>query len=71
MNYWNKYSQDTQKKAEEQLGRGEKIFREVIFPLLDLSPTWKHRGLICLPNIDSKDELRRRRFNEEEIEVNI
>ena len=56
-------------EAKEQLGRGEKIFREVIVPLAELSNNWTHRGLICLPNIDSREILLQHGFREQDIEV--
>ena len=59
------------KKAKEQLERGEKIFRDVISPLADLSHTWTHRGLICLPNIDSREDLLQYGLTQQDIEVNI
>ena len=62
---------DNTKNAKEQLQIGEKIFREVIFPLADLSHTWTHRGLICLPNIDSREFLIQYGFTKQDIKVNI
>ena len=56
-------------KAKEQLERGEKIFREIISPLAELSETWNYRGLIALPNIESKEILLQNGFTEQDIKV--
>ena len=45
------------------------MFSSIIFPLADMSSTWSHRGLICLPNIENRGDLRHHGITEEEIEV--
>ena len=55
--------------AQLQLEKGREMFRSIIFPLADMSSTWSHRGLICLPNIWNRGDLRHHGITEEEIEV--
>ena len=55
--------------AQSQLDKGREMFSSIIFPLADLSSTWSHRGLICLPNIENRGELRHHGITEEEIKV--
>ena len=50
--------------------RGKRIFGEVISPLAGLSTTWTYRGLICLPNIDSRECLLQKGFSGPDIKVN-
>ena len=64
------YSRNQIEEAQDQLERGEKIFRQVISPLAELSSTWRHRGLICLPNIESREYLLQQGFSQEDIQVN-
>ena len=56
-------------KADEQLQKGKKFFTNILSPLVGLSHNWSHRGLICLPNIQSRDDLRTHSFSEREIKV--
>ena len=44
------------------------MLESVIFPLLNTSSYWRHRALVCLPNIDSRDCLRRLGLTEKEME---
>merc|ERR1712241_529364 len=44
--------------AQFQLEKGREMFSSIIFPLADMSSTWSHRGLICLPNIENRGDLR-------------
>ena len=55
--------------AQSQLEKGREMFSSIIFPLADMSSTWSHRGLICLPNIENRGDLRHHGITEEEIEV--
>ena len=55
--------------AQSQLEKGREMFRSIIFPLADISSTWSHRGLICLPNIENRGDLRHHGITEEEIKV--
>ena len=55
--------------AQSQLLKGREMFHSIIFPLADLSSTWSHRGLICLPNIENRGDLRHHGITEEEIKV--
>ena len=55
--------------ALSQLEKGRKMFNSIIFPLADMSSIWSHRGLICLPNIENRGDLRHHGITEEEIEV--
>ena len=56
-------------KANKQLQKGKKFFDEILFPLVGLSHAWSYRGLVCLSNIDSRDDLRNHKFSEQEIQV--
>ena len=55
--------------AQSQLEKGREMFSSIIFPLAEMSSTWSHRGLICLPNIENRGDLRHYGITEEEIEV--
>ena len=55
--------------AQSQLDKGGEMLSSIIFPLADLSSTWSHRGLICLPNIENRGDLRHHGITEEEIKV--
>ena len=55
--------------AQSQLEKGREMFSSIIFPLADMSFNWSHRGLICLPNIENRGDLRHHGITEEEIEV--
>ena len=55
--------------AQYQLKKAREMFISIIFPLADMSSTWSHRGLICLPNIENREVLREHGIADEEIEV--
>ena len=55
--------------AQSQLDKGKEMLSSIIFPLADLSHTWSHRGLIFLPNIENRGDLRHHGITEEEIKV--
>ena len=55
--------------AQSQLEKGRKMLSSIIFPLADMSSTWSHRGLICLPNIENRGILRQHGITEQEIKV--
>ena len=48
---------DSLKKANEQLGKGERCFQNLIAPCANLSPNWTWVGLVALPNISNKQQL--------------
>ena len=45
------------------------MFSSIVFPLAEMSSTWSHRGLIFLPNIENRGDLRHHGITEEEIKV--
>ena len=45
------------------------FFTKILFPLADLSNAWNYQELICLPNIDSTDDLKDNGFTQQEIQV--
>ena len=55
--------------AQFQLEKGREMLSSIIFPLADMSSTWSHRGLICLPNIENRGDLRHHGITEEDIKV--
>ena len=55
--------------AQSQLEKGREMLSSIIFPLAEMSSTWSHRGLICLPNIENRGDLRHHGITEEEIKV--
>ena len=55
--------------AQSQLEKGREMFSSIVFPLAEMSSTWSHRGLIFLPNIENRGDLRHHGITEEEIKV--
>ena len=55
--------------AQSQLEKGREMFSSIVFPLAEMSSTWSHRGLIFLPNIGNRGDLRHHGITEEEIKV--
>ena len=55
--------------AQSQLEKGREMLSSIIFPLAEMSSTWSHRGLICLPNIENRGDLRHHGITEQEIKV--
>ena len=59
------------KEAREQLEKGRILFDKVLTKMTDLSGhNWKHLGLVCLPQIQSREELNKTlKLNQEELKV--
>ena len=59
------------REAREQLEKGRRLFESVLTPMTDLSGhNWKHLGLVCLPQIQSREELNKTlKLNQEELKV--
>ena len=47
---------------------GKELFTKYLSPLAELSNDWRHVGLVCLPNVQSKEDLRNV-LNDKYIEV--
>ena len=43
--------------AIKQLNKGMELFDKILHPLVHRPHGWKHVGLVCLPNIKSKNKL--------------
>ena len=43
--------------AIKQLNKGKELFDKILHPLVHLLSDWRHVGLVCLPNIQSRDQL--------------
>ena len=59
------------REAREQLEKGRRLFESVLTPMTDLSGhNWKHLGLVCLPEVQSREELNKTlNLNQEELKV--
>ena len=44
--------------ARSDLKLGKELFTKYLSPLAELSNDWRHVGLVCLPNVQSKEDLR-------------
>ena len=62
-------SRKEKKNADKQLQKGKKFFTEILSPLVGLSSAWSHRGLVCFPHIESRDDLRVNGVSIKEIKV--
>ena len=59
------------REAREQLEKGRRLFESVLTPMTDLSGhNWRHLGLVCLPQIQSREELNKSlKLDQEELKV--
>ena len=55
----------------EQLKKGENLFHKVVYPLAKISDGWRHVGLVCCPEVESRDMLREAGLSLEEAEVSL
>ena len=45
------------KEACEQLEKGRGLFTRVLAPLAKLGDDWRHVGLVCCPEVESRQHL--------------
>ena len=45
------------KDAMGQLEKGRDLFHDVLSPLAQLPSCWRHVGVVCFPEIESREEL--------------
>ena len=59
------------KEACEQLEKGRELFTRVLAPLAKLGGGWRHMGLVCCPEVESREQLIQAGLSEEEAKVNL
>ena len=59
------------KEACEQLEKGRELFTRVLAPLAKLGGGWRHMGLVCCPEVESREQLLQAGLSEEESKVNL
>ena len=56
---YSRNSRSRYESAKEQLGKGRKMFENVMKPIADTLGGWQYTGFVAFPEIDNRTELNR------------
>ena len=59
------------KEACEQLEKGRELFTRVLAPLAKLGDDWTHVGLVCCPEVESRQHLVQAGLSVEQAQVDM